>query len=152
MSKAMKKKRKPGRKSTLTKELLSKIHDGILAGKTDVAIKEELKINNGTWCNWFVDNFEGFRDRVEGWRRDYILGLAKKNLPEFLTMATESEKNNDGEVISFTDPALVRIKADMTKFTLETLGNKEYSKLTKLAGPDGQELGIVILPPKDVKP
>lgn len=113
----------------MTPELLSKIREAIFDGKTQEAIKEELGIPRSTWDTWFYENYEGFRLLIEGWRRDYKISLASKNLKEFLTMKTESTKiTKDGEPIVDVDPALVRIKADMTKFTLETLDPQHQKK------------------------
>ena len=107
----------PGRPSVYTPELLSDIREGLLAGKTQESIKEELGIANSTWCRWFYDNYQGFRDQVEGWRRDALLKQAEGNIKEIIHLPISAE-----------DPKVMKIIADTSIFVTETIGKNSYSK------------------------
>jgi len=124
----------PGRPSVYTPELLSKIREGLLAGRTQESIKEELEIPNSTWCTWFYDNYEGFRDQVEGWRRDAMLKQAESNLKEIIHLPVSTE-----------DTKLTKIIADTSMFVSETLGKKVYSKRSEQTGADGKDLPTPII-------
>ena len=123
-----------GRPSAYTPELLSKIREGLLLGKTQESIKEELNIPNSTWCTWFYDNYNGFRDQVEGWRRDAMLKRAEENIKEVINMSVYQE-----------DPKMVKIITDASIFVTETLGKKAYSKRNEMTGADGKDLPAPIL-------
>lgn len=59
---------------------------------------------------------------------DYLVQKAQSNLKEFL----ENSKDE-------------RIKADMTKFTLERLNKKKYAVRSELTGPEGKEIQPVLV-------
>lgn len=137
-----------GRPTELTKETLENIKQGILDGKTLKEIAEHSKINEGTLYQWHSKNYSSLADKVEGWKRDRKVNLATSNLEEMLTMQTINKEviklgYGDDAVHDwqdFQDPALIRIKADMTKFTLETLAKETYSKRSEMTGAEGKDL------------
>lgn len=103
----------PGKPTTLTSELLSDIREGLLAGKTQEAIKEELGIPNSTWCTWFYDNYNGFRDSVELWRLARKVKVAE-DFSDRLMYIAEDDKD------------ILKLKQKESEFIRETIGN--YSK------------------------
>lgn len=134
-----------GRPTEMTDEVLKQIKQGILEGKTLKDIARDSEINEGTLYVWHSDNYLNIADKVEGWKRDRKLMLAEKNIEEFLEMSTQNIMNKEGNLIEQTDAALVRVKADISKFVAQTLGKKDYSQRNELSGPDGKELPAPIL-------
>ncbi len=113
-----------GRPTSLTNEMLREIRKLTLEGKT---LREIAKISNtpeGTLYAWTQDNYLNLRNLIDGWKRDRKLALAEGNLEELLMSSDE------------------KIKADMTKFTLQTLGRKDYSTRTEHTGEDGSPIII----------
>lgn len=134
-----------GRPTDLTKEVIAKIKQAILKGKTLKQFAEESGVSYSTLTGWTYENKANLSDKIEGWKRDRKILLATKNLEEFLEMQTaNSVTGKDGEEYVKIDPALVRVKADMTKFTLETLAKENYSKRSELTGKDGEQLNTVV--------
>lgn len=134
-----------GRPSALTDGVFGKLRIALLKGKTYEQFAEENKIPIATVWNWHYENYKGFAEKADSWKRDRKVALASKNLDEFLTMGVEYREtrySKNGEEIERTgkDPGLSRIKADMTKFTLERLDKPNYSPRTENTGPDGQPL------------
>ncbi len=120
------KKKEVGRPSELEdKEFLLKIKELVLEGKSEVEMQEILEIPKGTWNTWKYTNFHNFSDLMLIYKQERILLKAEANMEVLL----ESEDE--------------RVMADMTKFSLETLGkDKGYSKRTEMTGKDGKELKI----------
>jgi len=157
MAKKKRTRQKPGPKSKLTKKLLREIEKGILEGKTFIDIAKANKISEKTIYDWRTDNYQGLRDKIELWKLNRKFKLASKNLDGFLEMDTNQVEQivigeTDGEPIivekKTQDVGLIRVKANMTQFTLETLGkDKGYSKRNELTGKDG----IPLMPDADVK-
>jgi transposase len=131
-----------GRPTELTKETLENIKQGILDGKTLKEIAEHSKINEGTLYQWHSKNYSSLADKVEGWKRDRKVNLATSNLEEMLTMSTVNTKEIGDQLIREIDTGLVRVKADMTKFTLETLAKETYSKRSEMTGAEGKDLFV----------
>ncbi len=136
---------KAGRPTNLDEELLREIKQGVLAGLDLKEIAVQSEIPESTLYTWHSDNYLSIADKVEGWRRDRKLMLAEKNIEEFLEMSTQNIMNKEGNLIEQTDAALVRVKADISKFVAQTLGKKDYSQRNELSGPDGKELPAPIL-------
>jgi fructosamine-3-kinase len=136
---------KAGRPTNLDEELLREIKQGVLAGLDLKQIAVQSEIPESTLYTWHSDNYLSIADKVEGWRRDRKLMLAEKNIEEFLEMSTQNIMNKEGNLIEQTDAALVRVKADISKFVAQTLGKKDYSQRNELSGPDGKELPAPIL-------
>lgn len=133
-------KKEAGRPTELTEELLIKIKGLILEGKYLNEIAKICEIPEITIYTWSSRNYLDFYNKVENWKRDYKLKLANENIVEFLKMTDRNVKQVGEELIEFKDPALTRIKADMSKFVAETLGKDDYSKRNELTGKDGTNL------------
>jgi len=75
---------------------------------------------------------------MEKLRRLNILSKAEKKLDEIL------DKPDD-------DTGILRIQADIAKFIASTQGkNDGYSQRTELTGAEGKDLGVVVLPSRDI--
>lgn len=82
----------------------------------------------------------------------YLIKRAEQNLKEFVEMDTTQPvvtmvgvvKDEKGEIVRKENPNLKRIKADVTKFTLERLNKAKYAARTELAGKDGKNLVFTV--------
>ena len=111
------KKNDVGRPSQLDDEqFLLKIRELVLSGMKEAEMQEILDIPKGTWDYWKWKNHNNFQDLLLSYRHERILQKAESNVEVLL----ESEDE--------------RVAADMTKFALETLGKKNYSKKTETEG------------------
>lgn len=63
-----------------------------------------------------------------------------KHIIKNYKLKSKAEKNLD----ILLDSNDEKVKADMTKFTLKTLGKDEYSERTEMTGADGEPLQVVI--------
>ncbi len=99
---------------------------GLKAGYTE----EYAKVITSQLPDWLSSNLKDSKR----------LQTAEKNLDEFLDMKTENIRISNGEEYLSTEPALVKIKADVTKFTLERLNKEKYSARKELTGKDGTAL------------
>ena len=103
-----------------------KIRELILDGSTYEQVQEILDIPKGTWNHWYYNNTHNFQDVLMSYRHERMIRKAESNVE--VLMESEDE----------------RVMADMTKFTLETIGkDKGFSKRTEMTGKDGSELKIV---------
>lgn len=102
-----------GRPSELDSDLLAKIRTLILDGKTDTECQEILGISPNTWKSWAYTNYRDFRTNLRMWDNELLIAKAKANLHQLL--------GGDDD----------RIRADLTKFTLETLNKVDFSKKTE---------------------
>jgi transposase len=103
-----------GRPSQLDDEqFLLKIKELTLQYKNEKEIAEILKVSIGTWDYWKWKNYQGFADKLLTYKHERIIRKAESNVEILL----ESEDE--------------RVVADMTKFSLETLGKSNYSKKTE---------------------
>ncbi len=120
------KKKEVGRPSELDNEqFLLKIRELVISGMKEADMQEILDIPKGTWDYWKWKNYNNFQDLLLSYKHERILQKAEANVEVLL----ESEDE--------------RVMADMTKFSLETLGkDKGYSKRTEMTGKDGKELKI----------
>ncbi len=64
----------------------------------------------------------------------HLVKTAENNLKEFLEMDTTNMTVKNEQVVTYDDPQLKKIKADVTKFTLERLNKKKYAGKETLAG------------------
>lgn len=111
----------------LDKELLRKIKESILDGNN---LKETAKlcgINELTLYDWSSNDYLNLATKIDGWKRDRKLMLAEKNIEAILQM-------------SLTDKETLKVVSDISKFTAETLGKKDYSKRSEMTGADGKDL------------
>lgn len=112
-----------GRPSQLDDEqFLLKIKELFLDGKTEREMQQILEVPVGTWDYWKWKNYQGFADKLLSYKHERIIQKAEANLEQLL------EGDDD------------RIRADLSKFALETLSKKNYSKRSELGGLDGQPL------------
>lgn len=121
------KKKDVGRPSELDDEqFLLKIRELVLQGTSELEMQKILDIPSGTWDYWKWKNYQGFADKLMTYRHDRILAKAEANVEVLL----ESEDE--------------RVVADITKFSLETLGkDKGFSKRIEQTGKDGEPLKLV---------
>lgn len=131
-----------GRPTELTEECFGKIKKSIIDGNDLKTTANVCGIEINTLYDWTSRNYLNICDKIEGWKRDRKIMLATKNLENYLDMNTNNVvKVGDEEAIK-TDVGLEKIKADMTKFTLETLDKENYAKRSELTGKNGGELII----------
>jgi hypothetical protein len=135
-----------GRKSELTDELSFKIRSRVLDGMKFIDIQAELGIVPETWNGWVWRDYKSFRKMLNEAENERMLKKAKRNLEEFADMPVERIViGEDGEAIK-TDPQLVKIKQDTSKFLAETLGKDDgFAKRNELTGKDGKDLNPVDL-------
>lgn len=114
-----------GRPSLLDDEqFLLKIKDLYLDGKNEKEIAEILDIPLNTWNYWKWKNYQSFSDKLLSYKHERMIQKAEANVE--VLMESEDE----------------RVQADISKFVLETVGKKNYSKRSELSGVDGQPLQI----------
>lgn len=116
-----------GRNTILTEELLKQIKQSILDGNDLKTTAKVCEINEGTFYVWHSDNYLNLATKIEGWKRDRRIKLAEVNVDEFLLLDTE-------------DSNKLKVKADITKFVLETLDKDNYSKRSENTGKNGEPL------------
>lgn len=117
-----------GRPSVLDDEqIVLKIKEMYLDGTNEKTIAQAFDIPYDTWVYWKWKNYQGFADKLLSYKHERILKKAEANLEQLL------EGDDD------------RIRADLSKFALETLSKKYYSKRTENTGADGKELPTPIL-------
>jgi len=145
---------KVGRKTDLTKELLKEIKLSILDGNNlkETAKKvfetlEEFKefkekdkekgLANFTQkiYNWHSDNYLNLADKIDRWKKDYLISTAQGNIRDDMEMKPKDTQER-------------KLRQDASKFTLETLDKANYSKRTEQTGADGKDLGIIMYPTK----
>lgn len=133
-----------GRSSELTDELLVKIRECIFEGLNYLQLCEKLDIPYDTFHGWKRRNYNKFADSLYTYEQEHKVRIAEANILEMMTMDIENDgMNMKGQMYKFRDPKLVKIKADMSQFVVETLGkNKGYTKRTEQTGKDGEPLKI----------
>lgn len=145
---------KPGPEPLLTEELTLQIRKLVLEGMKYKEIQEKLKINPSTWDRWVWLDYKDFRKNLTEWIHERIVKKAQKNLEEFVDMPIEKleyrrnmnydedDEENDEPLIEVikTDPALVRIKQDSTKFALERLDKENFAQRSEFTGKSGGKL------------
>lgn len=103
-----------------------KIRELILDGSTYEQVQEILEIPKGTWNHWYYNNTHNFQDILMSYRHERMIRKAEANVE--VLMESEDE----------------RVMADMTKFTLETIGkDKGFSKRVEQTGKNGEALKLV---------
>lgn len=131
-----------GRPSELTDELKLKIRELLIdldQRPTMAKISELTGIEYSTIKQWIFRNYKDFAVFYWGVKRDWKLKQAEENIDDVLLIDTKNELvSKNGEKVIFTDPKLLKIKADMSTFVTETLGKKHYAKRTEVTGKDGE--------------
>lgn len=107
-----------GRPSELNEELMLKIRDLVLEGMSIKDMSQVLEIPYATMRYWSATNYQSFSDKLLSYKHERIIQKAEANLEQLL------EGEDD------------RIRADLSKFALETLSKKNYSKRTDLTTND----------------
>jgi hypothetical protein len=117
-----------GRPSQLEdKEFLLKIRELVLDYKSEVEMQEILEIPKGTWNTWKYTNFHNFSDIMLSYKHERMLRKAEANVE--VLMESEDE----------------RVASDISKFVMETVGKKTYSKRVEQTGADGKDLPVPII-------
>lgn len=99
-----------GRPSKLNEHLFREIKELVLDGNNLREISEILEIPYATMRDWEYENYQSFSDKMLSFKHERMLKKAESNL-EVLMNAEED-----------------KVKLDASKFTLETLNKKFYSK------------------------
>ena len=130
-----------GRPTELNDELCLKIRQLILEEKSLSQIAKICGISFDTMQGWITRNYNGFTDKWKLYHAERKLQKAERNIEEFLEMNTENKAcTKKGDIFTFDDPKLKKIKADVSLFVAETVGKVIYSKRTELTGKDGEPL------------
>jgi hypothetical protein len=116
-----------GRPTLLDEHLFRKIKDLVLDGNNLRQISEALEIPYATMRDWEYENYKSFSDKMLSYKHERLLRKAESNLEVLLDAEDD------------------RLKGDMTKFTLESLNKKFYSKRQEQTGADGKDLPTPIL-------
>lgn len=101
-----------GRPTELTDELTFKIRKLVLEGESYKNIQQILEISPDTWDGWVWRDYKGFRKLLVDLDKEKLVDTAKANLHTLLSAEDE------------------RVKADMTKYTLDRL-DADYNPKTK---------------------
>ncbi len=112
--------RGPGAPTLLDDELTPQIRKLVVEGFSYKEIRTTLNISEGTWDSWIYRDTHGFRAKLMQWKAERFLDMAEKNMPELLVAKSEN------------------VRADMTKFILETAGKEAYAKRQESTGKDGK--------------
>ena len=108
-----------GRPTDLTDELVKKIKQSILDGNDLKTTANICEIDPQKLYNWNSDNYLNISDKIDGWKRDYKLSLADKNINDILKIG------------AIPDKVTLKVVADMSKFVKETLDRDNYKKKTE---------------------
>jgi hypothetical protein len=122
-----------GRPTGLTEEVLTKIKDMLLDGKSEKEVIQQLGIPRSTWYTWRHDNYNSFRSNIIDWRKEYKLEQADKVSDEIFNAIAIGDNGK-------ADVTLLHLKQKEAQFIRETLGKDNYSKRNELTGKDGTEL------------
>jgi len=94
----------------LDEEITLQVRKLVVEGNLYKVIREQLGIKESTWDSWVYRDTQGFRTNLTRWKAERFLRQAEDNVPVLLDAKSEN------------------VKADMTKFILETGGKEVYSK------------------------
>ena len=111
------------------KELLRKIKESVIAGNDIKTTANICNIPESTFYCWTSDNYLNISDKIEGWKRDRKLMLAERNLEAIMCLG-------------ITDKESMKVVADVSKFTAETLGKANYSKRSEVDSNVKMEIAI----------
>jgi hypothetical protein len=116
---------KAGRPTDLTKELFVKIRTCVLNKMNLQETADCLKIPRDTLYGWSSSNYLDFAKKWEYFQEELLLELAGFNLKKVASMDTAKADGTE-------DPQLLKIQADVAKWTKETLNSERYNKVAKL--------------------
>jgi len=143
------KQKEAGRPTELTDELFVKIKQSILNGNDLGKTADVCKISKSTFYTWHSDNYLKLADKIEGWKRDRKIMLAAKNVDEILQINVIEDKigafgpikdPDTKKRIKAVNTGILKIKADVSTFVLETLDKDNYSKRNEMTGKNGADL------------
>ena len=121
-------------------QVFSKIRRAALDGKNLEELSVLLGVSYLTVQNWSYENFRGFAEKWDGWKRDRRLALAEGNLDDLLTLNVEVDvlsmfgpviDKNTGKPFKKVSTDLLKVKSKVSMFVSETLGSEAYSKKVK---------------------
>ncbi len=116
-----------GAPSLLTLELKQQIRLHVLDNIPYKEIQQILDISPGTWSNWVWDNYQGFRDDLNNWKKERMIRKASIKIETLVDSEDE------------------RVALDASKFLASTLGKEEYSTRTEQTGKDGAPLTVQVV-------
>lgn len=108
------KKQKPGPESTLTNEVILKIKESVIDGKTLKETAENIGVSESTIYSWKHHNYEGFADKLNTWEAMRQLKEADAFSKKLMSMSTI---NPDGSI----NKGLVAIQQKESEFLREKL-------------------------------
>lgn len=126
---------KPGPKTTLDKELLKKLRESIVSGRSLKETAELCKMDEQKIYNWKCDNYLGLGDKIATWRLEAKLLKAEMRADEILSLQlTDAEGKTDSSITSIVQKE--------SQFIRETLDKLNYSKRTEQTGKNGEAIEI----------
>jgi hypothetical protein len=114
-----------GRPTELNDELFAKIRDCVMQDMNYGQTADTLGIPKDTFYKWTSNNYLDFRKKWEYYEEERLLELAGYNLKKVAVMDTSNAEGKE-------DPQLLKIQADVAKWTKETLNADRYSKQSKV--------------------
>lgn len=108
------KKLKPGPESILTHEMVLKIKDNILEGRTLRETAVNIGIPESTLYSWKYDNYQNLADKLSTWETQRMLKQAEDFSKKLMSMSTVDEKGR-------IDNRLVAIQQKESEFLREKL-------------------------------
>lgn len=114
-----------GRPTDLTDELFVKIRACAMKHMNLQETADALEIPRDTLYGWSSSNYLDFAKKWEYFQEELLLELAGFNLRKVAVMDTSNAEGKE-------DPQLLKIQADVAKWTKETLNADRYSKQSKV--------------------
>lgn len=108
------KKSKPGPETVLNNEVILKIKESVIDGKTLKETAEIIGVKEGTIYSWKHHNYEGFADKLNTWEAMRQLKQADEFSKKLMAMSTI---NPDGSI----NKGLVAIQQKESEFLREKL-------------------------------
>ncbi len=124
---------KSGPESLLTEDLSLRIRTLLLQGKKIKEIQKWCGIKPGTWDKWYFENHKDFRQKITNWRKERFLQKSISNIEEMLEMETSHEVRQGEYSARITDPRLLKIKLEASKFVLENFKSEKDKQATELS-------------------
>lgn len=103
----------------------------------DNAYASAIKAGYGKDYSRNITLQDWWKDRKDNLRRKGMVSKAERNLDETLDIITI---NDEGKI----DPQLLKIKVDVSKTIVTTLGKENYSDRREITGKDGKDLFMLI--------
>lgn len=108
------KKAKPGPESILTHELVLKIKENVVEGKTLRETAQNVGISESTLYSWKYDNYQNIADKLNTWEAMYQLKQADIFSKKLMAMVTVDENGKP-------DKGLIAIQQKESEFLREKL-------------------------------